>query len=163
MSCPYPNSANFDFLVFSDSDGQYNFSDVDALLGEIGKRQVDMIIGRRQRRVEPLYRRIPSRFLAILEKLLFDVNSADVTSAFRVMRVKDAREVASRVRYSPYNFWLEFTARAKMMGLHQREIDVDYRNRAGETKVYLPHEMPRVIWSEFFALLKTRMEADSPK
>ncbi len=148
----------FDFILTSDSDGQYFFDDMDLLLEEMKRNDVDMVIGARPRRPEALYRKLPSLGLKVLEKAMFGIPLGDVTSALRLMTVESAQRVASRVAHTRYNFWLEFAARCAKMGIRQLQVRVRYRARKGKTKVYLPQRMPGVLLSEFAALLRTRNE-----
>ena len=148
----------FDLVLFADSDGQYDFRDADLLVRAMAEGDSDMIAGRRMQRREPIYRRGPSQILRVLERIFFGVQDGDVTSAFRLMRIECARRIAQEVRHSRYNFWLEFTARARRHRVRGREVDVRYRQRAGITKVYPIERMPFVVGSEFLALLRTRRD-----
>src|SRR5437867_5955929 len=74
------------------------------------------------------------------------------------MRTEVAQAVARAVRYSPYNFWLEFTARAISLGYRQIEVPTSYRSRAGETKVYGLWKMPKILRAELGALLHTWLD-----
>lgn len=146
----------FDYVVFVDSDGQYYPEDFFRLWDAMKKGEPDIVMAQRRNRSEPLYRVVLSSGLRLLERLLFDPPCNDVTSAFRIMKVHVAKSVAAKVRYSKYNFWLEFTARAAMLGYTFSEVPVSYRSReGGESNVYSFRKMPRVIASELGAILRT--------
>jgi dolichol-phosphate mannosyltransferase len=148
----------FPLLLFLDGDGQYDPREFKRLLAEFRAGRVDIVNGHRRRRTEPLYRSLPSKLLRRLETLLFNPGCKDVTSAFRLMRTSVAQAVAREVRYSRYNFWLEFTARARSMGYRQVEVPVSYRARAGATKVYGLWKMPKILRAELAALLRTWLD-----
>ena len=150
----------FDYVAFADSDGQYNPQSLVRLIELVVKQPMDIVIGRRTNRAEPFYRTVLSRGLNFLEKTMFHPSCNDVTSALRIMRVTVAKKIASEVRYSPYNFWLEFTARAAKEGYNMVEIPIEYRPRAGQTEsnVYSLTKMPKIVWKEFSALLKVWWE-----
>ena len=152
------SASEYDYVVSIDSDGQYDPDDFFGLWRIMQRDSPDIVMGRRMARKEPPYRKLLSRGLQILERVMFPVRCKDVTSVMRLMRVNLAHEIARQVRYSPYNFWLEFTARMSLNGCEVVEIPIDYRERAGGSKVYSPRKMPNVILSEFRALRAVRSE-----
>ena len=115
-------------------------------------------MGQRISRKEPLYRRLLSQGLQILERLMFPVQCKDVTSVMRLMRVEVAHHIAKEICYSKYNFWLEFTARTALKNYRVIEIPITYRQRLGGSKVYSIKKMPIVIMSEFSALRAVKKE-----
>ena len=148
----------FPFIAFLDGDGQYDPRDFGRLWAEFRMGKADIVQARRMQRTEPLYRSLPSKVLRRLEGLLFNPGTKDVTSAFRIMPTKVAQAVAESVRYSPYNFWLEFTARASAVGYRQVEVPTSYRARAGATKVYGIRKMPKILYAELSALVRTFLD-----
>ncbi len=148
----------FPLLLFLDGDGQYDPRDFERLWNEFQTGMADIVQARRTHRTEPLYRSLPSKVLRRLEGLLFNPGTKDVTSAFRIMRTEVAQAVARSVRYSPYNFWLEFTARASVAGYRQVEVPTSYRSRAGATKVYGLRKMPKILRAELGALIRTWLD-----
>lgn len=146
---------NFEYVLFCDSDGQYDPQDFWKLLNAISLTPVDEVVGGRINRAEPTYRVILSKGLRVIEKILFHPKEQDVTSALRLIRTEMAQNVASRVNNSAYNFWTEFTAISNSMDYRIVEVPVDYREREGESRVYSPRKMPKVILNEFVGLLKT--------
>lgn len=149
----------FPYLVFLDSDGQYDPRDVDCLVEAFRPASLDIVIGKRRVRREALYRAILSRGLYWLEHFMFDTPCLDVTSAFRLMRTEVAQSIARQVNHSRFNFWLEFTARMSLEGSRVAEVPVSYRPRMGESKVYQLRRMPHVVVQEFVSLLETWTEA----
>lgn len=151
----------YDFVVAIDSDGQYDPDDFFKLWQVMQRDSPGIVMGRRIARREPPYRRILSRGLQILEKIMFPVRCDDVTSVMRLMRVEDAHYLAKEVCYSPYNFWLEFTARMSLKNYNVVEIPIAYRERVGGSKVYSLKKMPKVILSELRALRAVKREHKS--
>ena len=148
----------YTFVVAIDSDGQYEPNDLYDLFQVMEDNSVDIVMGRRTNRTEPAYRRLLSKGLQFIEHVMFPVKIKDVTSVMRLMKVKTAQAIAVQVVYSPYNFWLEFTARMSLMNYSVIEIPINYRERVGGSKVYHLAKMPLVILSEFTALRKVRQE-----
>jgi glycosyltransferase involved in cell wall biosynthesis len=125
-----------EYILFMDSDGQYDPKDFGTLWREMKKSDADMVVGKRMNRAETPLRVFLSTGLRILEKIMFHTKQRDVTSAFRLMRVGPAQSVARGVKYSKYNFWLEFTAIASLRGYRMQEVPVVYRAREGTSRVY---------------------------
>ncbi len=150
--------SSYDYVVAVDSDGQYEPDDFFKLWSIMQRDSPDIVMGRRMARREPPYRRMLSRGLQLLERVMFPVKCKDVTSVMRLMKVGLAHEIAGGVKYSPYNFWLEFTARMSLNGYRIVEIPIAYRDRAGGSRVYSVKKMPKVIMSEFRALRAVRRE-----
>jgi glycosyltransferase involved in cell wall biosynthesis len=152
------NAGDYDYIVAVDSDGQYEPDDFFKLWSIMQRDSPDIVMGRRMTRREPPYRRMLSRGLQLLERVMFPVKIKDVTSVMRLMRVGLAHEIAGDIKYSPYNFWLEFTARMSLSDYNVVEIPIAYRDRAGGSRVYSVKKMPKVIMSEFQALRAVRKE-----
>jgi dolichol-phosphate mannosyltransferase len=152
------NPGEYEYVVAIDSDGQYEPDDFFKLWQIMQRDSPDIVMGRRMARQEPFYRRLLSRGLQLLERIMFPVKCKDVTSVMRLMKVGLAREIAKEVKYSPYNFWLEFTARMSLNGYRIVELPIVYRERMGGSKIYSVGKMPKVILSEFHALRAVRRE-----
>jgi dolichol-phosphate mannosyltransferase len=151
-------AADYDYVVAVDSDGQYEPDDFFKLWSIMQRDSPDIVMGRRMTRREPPYRRMLSRGLQLLERVMFPIKCQDVTSVMRLMKVDLAHEIAGDIKYSPYNFWLEFTARMSLNGYSIVEIPIAYRERAGGSRVYSVKKMPKVVMSEFRALRAVRKE-----
>ena len=150
-------STHSQYVVFMDSDGQYDPQDFLRLYER--SPEADIVMGRRTNRVEAWHRILLSRGVKVIAGVLFDVHYKDLTSAFRILKGDVARELARDVRYSRYNFWLEFTVRAHAGGYKIVEIPVSYRERKnGSTQVYRPRKLPKIVWNEFCALFRTWWE-----
>jgi glycosyltransferase involved in cell wall biosynthesis len=153
----------YDYVVAVDSDGQYEPDDFFKLWNVMQRDSPDIVMGRRMTRREPPYRRMLSRGLQLLERVMFPVQCRDVTSVMRLMKVDLAHQIANEIKYSPYNFWLEFTARMSLNGYKIVEIPISYRQRASGSRVYSMKKMPSVILSEFQALRAVRQEQSKAK
>ena len=143
-----------DYILFMDSDGQYDPRDFQKLVKLA--EHVDIIIGRRLSRAESPLRIFLSTGVSLLEQKMFGLTCRDVTSAFRLMRREIAQALASRVHYSKYNFWTEFTALAAVSRYKIVEVPVSYRNRkSGGSRVYRNRGLAKVVLHEFVAIVGT--------
>lgn len=148
----------YQYVVSIDSDGQYAPDDFFRLWQVMQSKHPDIVMGKRITRKEPAYRKFLSKGLRILERVMFPIKCNDVTSVMRLMKVHLAHEIAGEVKYSPYNFWLEFTARSALKNCSIVEIPIGYRERAGNSKVYSLSRIPKIVFSEFSALRALRNE-----
>jgi dolichol-phosphate mannosyltransferase len=148
----------FGYVIALDSDGQYDPDDFFKLWSIMEKDSPDIVMGKRITRREPPYRKMLSRGLQLLEKEMFPVKCQDVTSVMRLMKVNLAHEIVKEIKYSPHNFWLEFTARMSLKNYKIIEVPISYREREGGSRVYSVKKMPSVVISEFRALRAVRKE-----
>jgi dolichol-phosphate mannosyltransferase len=146
-------------VFFMDSDRQYYVDDVIHLLVLAERSTLDMVVGSRIKRDDPLYRRLLTGGLKIVERVLFAPQINDITSGLRCMTVQSAQQVAAQVTFSKYNFWSEFTARAAGQDLNILEVPVKHRQREqSESRVYSPAIAVKVALAEFYAIAKVFIE-----
>lgn len=157
--------SKYDFILFMDGDGQYTMKDIQNVLSYSEKNpKYDMVVGRRIQRVEPIWRKFITANLRVLEYILFKPDIKDVTSALRLIDTKIAQKITSKVKYSKYNFWLEFTARMSAYELKIEEIPVNYIERdEGDSQVYSLKKIPTIILSETKGVLLTFYELNRDK
>jgi glycosyltransferase involved in cell wall biosynthesis len=140
-----------DYIFFMDSDGQYDPKDFQKICALA--QEADIVMGRRVSRAESPVRVFLSTGVRLLERALFRLECWDVTSALRLMRRDVAQSLARKVRYSKYNFWIEFTALASMYHYKVVEVPVAYRNRAsGKSRVYSNRKLAKVVLNELAAI-----------
>ena len=153
--------SRYAYTLFLDGDGQYYMEDVSNLISMLFKEdpEYDIIVGMRTKRAEPIWRKALTHGLRILESIFFNPQIKDVTSALRLMKTDVARSIASEVKHSKYNFWLEFTARMSALNLSVLEVPVGYKKREeGESQVYNLRKIPKIVWAEFKAIARTWFE-----
>jgi dolichol-phosphate mannosyltransferase len=140
-----------DYILFMDSDGQYDPKDFEKISALA--QYADIVVGRRLSRAESPLRIFLSTGVRLLERTMFGLGCKDVTSAFRLMRREVAQTLASRVHFSKYNFWTEFTALAAVCHYKIVEVPVSYRSReSGSSRVYSNRKLAKVALNEFAAI-----------
>ncbi len=147
-------------IFFVDSDRQYYIDDVSQLLEFAARNDAcDMVVGKRVKRDDPLYRRALTGGLKITERVLFAPQIEDITSGLRCMKVRAAQEIAARVTYTKSNFWSEFTARTASKDLNIAEIPVKHRQREeGQSNIFSPAAALKIAWAEFYAVARVFIE-----
>jgi dolichol-phosphate mannosyltransferase len=150
----------YPYLLFIDGDGQYYMKDVLNLISfRTAVPPYDFIDGCRKKRLDPVWRKILTAGARLVLSILFKPKIKDVTSGLWLMNTIKAQEIMSKVKYSHYNIWLEFTSRVAAGHYRVREVAVDHLQRKGEeSRVYSPRKMPRILWTEIRCVFLTFIE-----
>ena len=151
-------AATADLVAFSDSDGQYDPLDLDRMLEEVD--DVDIVIGFRNPRVDPVARKLMSHAFRLVYKLMFRVPLKDPSCPLLVIRRTALERVLSPATPRlPEGFWWEFMARVFDAGLSYKELPVKHIKRpGGGTRVYHPKKLPKIAWVHLVALTGLRRE-----
>jgi glycosyltransferase involved in cell wall biosynthesis len=78
------NAATGDYIMFMDSDRQFDINDIHLLKPYVG--DYDIVAGFRKKRNDPTHRLINAAIFGFAVRLLFDINVRDIDCAFKVMR-----------------------------------------------------------------------------
>ncbi len=150
--------ASAPLVGFIDSDGQCDPTDLFALVEAVN--EVDMAIGYRNPRRDPLYRKMMSGAFKVVYETLFPVRLKDPSCPFLVIRRSALDDVlAGRPGLLKEGFWWEFNARAHAAGITVRQLPVTHRKRVeGATKVYRLGRIPSIANEHLKALFELRRE-----
>ena len=77
-------SAKYDLVFFSDSDGQFDFRELEQLI--CWSEDYDIVAGYRAKRQDPLYRRINALGWNVLVRLALGIKIRDIDCAFKLFR-----------------------------------------------------------------------------
>lgn len=124
-------NAKYDWIAFTDSDGQFDFSEITKLLEKAD--EADLIVGYRLNRNDPIVRKINGWLWTRLNNLLLGINVRDVDCAFKLIK-KEVIDSIPRLQstrggmISP-----ELLAKAHKKGFKIIEVGVHhYPRRLGE-------------------------------
>lgn len=78
------NSATGDYIMFMDSDRQFDINDIHRLTPYVEDH--DIVAGYRIKRSDPAHRLLNARIFGLAVKLLFGINVRDIDCAFKIMR-----------------------------------------------------------------------------
>ena len=78
------NAATGDYIMFMDSDRQFDINDVHNLTPFVG--EYDIVAGYRIKRNDPAHRLLNAAIFGMAVKLLFDIKLRDIDCAFKIMR-----------------------------------------------------------------------------
>ena len=115
-------SAKYDFIFFSDSDGQFNLRDLEQLI--CWSNDYDIVAGYRAKRHDPLYRRMNALGWNILVRLVLRIKVRDIDCAFKLFR----REVFDRVQIRCVGAMVntEILAQATQLGMRIHQVEVSH-------------------------------------
>jgi glycosyltransferase involved in cell wall biosynthesis len=151
-------SATSPIVGFMDSDGQCDPVEIPAMIDEL--ERCDMVVGYRNPRHDPVYRKAMSASFKVVYERLFPVRLRDPSYGFMIMhRSKLDRVLRGNPGMTTQGFWWEFNARALHAGLVVHELPVHHRFRAaGKTQVYRPERVPGIAAHELRAMVDLRRE-----
>lgn len=124
----YYNS-KFEYIVFIDSDGQFNFSDISKFIEKI--ESADIVVGYRINRQDHLMRIINGWGWTQISNILFGLGVKDVDCAFKLFnrKVIDTIPKLESTRGAMIN--PEVLARAKKAGFKISQVGVQHFQRRG--------------------------------
>ena len=126
-------SSKYNFIFYTDCDGQYDVSEIEKLLPFIEHN--DLIVGYRLKRKDGLTRKIVSKIYNLLNRLLFGVAVKDIGCAFKLFK-RDAFDNLE-VKTNGFFFDAELIIRAKKAGLSIKEVGIShYPSLASEKSLF---------------------------
>jgi glycosyltransferase involved in cell wall biosynthesis len=78
------NAANGDYIMFMDSDRQFDINDIHRLTPFVG--EYDIVAGYRIKRNDPAHRLLNAKIFGLAVTLLFNLGVRDIDCAFKIMR-----------------------------------------------------------------------------
>lgn len=119
-------SSKYDYIVFNDGDGQFDFRQVKDFIPLIEK--ADLVIGFREERSDPFFRLINAKLYAMFLFILFGLKVKDVDCAFKLLK-KNVIETITPLQSSGALISAELLIKAKKAGLTIKEIPVAHYPR----------------------------------
>lgn len=78
--------SSYEWVAFTDSDGQFDFSEISLFISMQRKTGADLVIGYYLKRAVPLYRKINSFLWQTLVYLFFGLSVRDIDCGFKLIR-----------------------------------------------------------------------------
>lgn len=126
-------SSGVDTIVHVDGDGQFSGSDVVRVF-QAGQG-VDGALGVRTTRPDPWFRRVVTAALRLYVGLMIGIRIRDANTPLRVFQAERVSELLSVLPESPLIPSIYLSAAGMTMGLNLAEVDVESRDRRGDTAV----------------------------
>lgn len=147
--------SKYDLVVFTDGDGQFDFSQVDRFIKKIKK--VDIVIGHRIKRHDNSIRHVLMNMLKIWDLIFFGFYYKDIDCGFKLFR----REALSKImpfRSEGAMITTEILARARKKKLKIDQVEVSHYPRlhgdqsGGNLRVILRAIRESfVLWKDLYA------------
>ena len=129
-------SANYDLVFFSDSDGQFDFNELQQLI--CWAEDFDIIAGYRAKREDPFYRRLNALGWNVLVRLVLGIKIRDIDCAFKLFRRSVFDHIQIRCVGAMVN--TEIFAQATRLGMRIRQVKVShFPRRYGKQSGANPH------------------------
>lgn len=115
------SNSQYNIIVFTDGDGQFDFSQVSRFIEEI--KDADIVIGYRKVRRDNMVRHILMNMLKVWDFIFFGFYFRDIDCGFKMFR-KDALLKIMPLRCEGAMITTEILAKAKIKKLKIREVEV---------------------------------------
>jgi glycosyltransferase involved in cell wall biosynthesis len=154
---------NTEYVIFMDSDGQIDPTDIEALWS--GRNKCDINIGFRKDRADSIIRLIYSKSFFYFYKILFHTPLSDpscplvlVSKDSAIILANDWSRFGDRLSEG---FWWEFNAWALKRSYIFCEYVIKHRRRSdgSDTQVYKPHKMPGIIVRNVLGMLRVKFSS----
>lgn len=131
-------AATYNYLFFTDADRQFRLDALDLMLPIIKIAPVDIVIGYRLHRQDPIFRRFLSWGYNTLASFLFDINVRDIDCAFKLFDKRIFQKI--KIESSSFFFNTEILAKARFFNFNIIEVGVPHFPRAaGKSTVKFKH------------------------
>jgi len=120
------DGAKFPWIAFTDSDGQFDFSEIGEFLNELNG--ADLVIGYRKKRAEGWLRIFNAKGWAFLNRILFGLNVKDIDCGFKLLKRKVIDSIP-KLESNGAMVSAELLIKAKKMGFKIKEVPVTHLPR----------------------------------
>lgn len=144
------------YIITMDGDLQDDPREIPNFLREIEKKDVDLVVGWKQKRLDPNNKKIPSRIANAVTSMVTGVNIHDMNCGFKIYKSDVAKQLAL---YGDLHRFIP--AIVAGLGYGVAEMPVNHRTRQFGSSKY---GFSRLItsWFDFFSLLFMRRSTDRP-
>ncbi|MEK7610877.1 MAG: glycosyltransferase family 2 protein [Patescibacteria group bacterium] len=118
--------AAYEWVAFTDSDGQFDFSEITRFIETQAKTGADMVIGYYLHRAVPFYRKVNSFLWQFTVLLFFGLSVRDIDCGFKLFRKKVIETIPPLESERGAFISTEFLIKAKKSGFKMVEIGVHH-------------------------------------
>jgi len=119
-------NARYNLVVFTDGDGQFDFSEVTKFLDKI--ENADIVIGHRKKRLDNPFRHLLMNLLKIWDLVLFGFYFRDIDCGFKLFK-KEALDKIMPLKSEGAMITTEILAKAKKANLKILQVEVSHYPR----------------------------------
>jgi len=122
-------NSRYKWISFIDSDGQFDFSEINKLIEEQKKTNADLVIGSYSKRKVSCLRRINTFIWQMLIRTMFNLKVKDIDCGFKLIK-KDVIEKIPKLESQRGAFIsTEFLVKSKLAGFKIAEVPVSHFER----------------------------------
>ena len=118
--------AKYDWIAFTDSDGQFDFSEITRFIETQKKTDADLVIGYYLKRSVPFYRKINTFLWELIVFLLFGLKVRDIDCGFKLISKKVIEKIPKLESERGAFISSEFLIKSKAAGFKIVEIGVHH-------------------------------------
>jgi len=123
------SSANYEWIAFTDADGQFRFSEITKFIEKQNQTNADLVLGIRTNRADPFGRRLATFFWSkLLPRILFGLKVSDYSCGFKMIRKKVYEKVLPLVGEEKVT-QIEMLVKAQKLGFKFAEVGVKHYPR----------------------------------
>ncbi len=123
------SNAKYEWVAFSDSDGQFDFSEITKFISKQKETGADLILGIRRQRADPFIRKVFTFFWSkLLPRILLGLKVKDYSCGFKMIRRKVYQSVQPLVGEEKVT-QIEMLTKAKRFGFEFAEVEVSHYPR----------------------------------
>ncbi len=117
-------AARFNWIAFTDSDRQFDFSDIKKFIEEQKKKNADLVLGVRVKRADPFIRRLFTFVWSkMLPRILFGLKVRDYSCGFKMIRKQVYQSVLPLIGEEKVT-QIEMLVKAQRKGFKFAEVEV---------------------------------------
>lgn len=131
--------AKFDYLFYTDGDGQYDVSELPLLVGLISG-PTNFVNGIKMDRKDPSYRIIIGNIYSFLVRWLFWVPIFDIDCDFRLIKTSLLKRL--KLESDSGSICIELIKKAQLQGASFRQVSVSHHQRQyGQSQFFIPSKL----------------------
>jgi dolichol-phosphate mannosyltransferase len=149
-------SANSEYILCIDSDGQCDPNDFSKFWNN--RKETHVTIGWREKRADPLQRKVFSFLFKTVFLILFPTNIHDPSAPFVLFKKQKIMSHVSHLVHLKEGFWWGFVGMCTKKNLTIHEHKINHRKRInGTTQVYKPNKILGISVRNLIGLFKLKL------
>lgn len=121
-------TAKYPWVAFIDSDGQFDFSEIDKFIKKQKETGCDLVLGIRKKRADSIARVVFTWGWALIAKVLLGLRATDYSCGFKLLRKKVYEDVQPLVGEEKVT-QIELLVKARKKGYKAQEVVVNHYPR----------------------------------
>ncbi len=124
-------NSKYEWVVFTDSDGQFDFGEITNFIDTQKKTGADLVIGYYKDRAVPFYRKFNSYMWQLIVYILFGLKVRDIDCAFKLINQRVIKAISPLESGRGAFISSEFLIKAQKKGFKIVEIPITHYPRVG--------------------------------